>query len=236
VCSSDLEWFSEKYPFITSLLFACEAMQESDKPYPTYHHKQLKGMLIAVLFYISNHKNHGGDFQNTIIIGAERIVDILIDHFDIVYYYNPDLRMKTELMERNRNMMVYFQTHYTEKITLDAVANEFNLTKAYISEFLRTYEIGFRKSLSYIRANKSEKLLLVTDMNIMDISEACGFSDPKYYYYAFKEWYKCTPRQFRQIYRNRMSVDGSERELSINEVIEPLNEMIFNHYLDLFLY
>ena len=131
----DLEWFLDKYPFITSLLFACEATHESGKPYPTYHHKQLKGMLIAILFHMSSCENNGTDFQDTIIKGAERIVDMLINHFDIVFYYNPDLRMKTELMERNRNMMVYFQAHYTEKITLDSVADEFNLAKAYISEF-----------------------------------------------------------------------------------------------------
>lgn len=231
----NLEWFLEKYPFITSLLFACEATQESSRPYPTYHHKQMKGMLIAILFYLANHENHSGDFQKTIINGAERIVDMLINHFDIVYYYNPNLKIKTELMERNRNMMAYFQEHYTEKVTLDSVANEFNLAKAYISEFLRTYEVGFRKSLSYIRANKSEKLLLTTDMNIMDISEACGFSDPKYYYYAFKEWYKCTPRQFRKIYRDKMNVDIKEEELDLDETLELLNEMILKHYLELFL-
>ncbi|MEL7658311.1 MAG: AraC family transcriptional regulator [Bacillota bacterium] len=232
----NLEWFLEKYPFITSLLFACEATQESGKPYPTQHHKQMKGTLIAILFYLANNKNRGGDFQNTIINGAERIVDMLLNHFDIVYYYNPGLILKAELMERNRNMMVYLQAHSAEKITLETMSHDFNLTKAYISEFLRTFEIGFRKSLSYIRANKSERMLLSTDMNIMDISEACGFSDPKYYYSAFNEWYKCTPRQFRKIYRDKMNAESKEIDLDLNDTLEPLNEMILKHYLDLFLF
>lgn len=231
----NLEWFRAKYPFITNLLFVCEGTKESSKPYPTDSYKQMKGTLIALLHYFVNHENHGGDFQNTILKEADRIVDMLINFFDIIYYYNPDLIMKAELMDRNRKMMGYLQEHSEEKITLETMARDFNLSKAYISEFLRTFEIGFRKSLSYIRANKSERLLLATDMNITEISEACGFSDPKYYYNAFEEWYKCTPRQFRQMYRSKMNEKGSEKELDPKNVLEPLYEMILKHYLELFL-
>lgn len=231
----NLEWFRTKYSFITNLLFVCEGTKESSKPYPTDSYKQMKGTLIALLHYFVNHENHGGDFQNTILKEADRIVDMLINFFDIIYYYNPDLIMKAELMDRNRKMMGYLQEHSEEKITLETMAHDFNLSKAYISEFLRTFEIGFRKSLSYIRANKSERLLLATDMNITEISEACGFSDPKYYYNAFEEWYKCTPRQFRQMYRSKMNEKGSEKDLDPKNVLEPLYEMILKHYLELFL-
>jgi AraC-like DNA-binding protein len=132
-------------------------------------------------------------------------------------------------------MMSYLQTHYNEKVTLESIANEFNLAKVYISEFLGTFEVGFRKSLNYIRANRSQKLLLTTDMNIMDISEACGFSDPKYYYRAFKEWYKCTPRQFRMSYRDKVKISSNEKKQDFNEIQEPLKEMVLKHYLELFL-
>jgi AraC-like DNA-binding protein len=87
-----------------------------------------------------------------------------------------------------------------------------------------------------VRANKSEKLLLSTNLNITEISESCGFSDPQYYYQAFKKWYKCTPRQFRNIYRDRMEKSCNEEELELNIILEPLNDMILNHHLDLFLF
>lgn len=231
----DLKWFLEKYPFITSLLFVCEATKESSRPYPTEYHKQLKGILIAILFYLANRDKYDRNFQSTMIRGAERIADLLVDHFDIIYYYNPGIILKDDLMERNRNMMVYLAEHSTEKLTLEIMSADFNLAKSYISEFLRTYVIGFRNLLSYIRANNSEKMLLTTDRNIMDISEACGFSDPQYYYRSFKKWYKCTPREFRTIYRNKMDENSRETELDFEETLVPLNEMILNHHLDLFL-
>jgi len=231
----DLNWFLEKFPYITSLLFVCEATKESFQTYPTKDHEQMKGILISLLFYLSNHDSSEKDYIQTVIHGTERIVDLFINRFDITFYYNPDLVSKKDLMERNRYMQVYLRAHSSDKITLESMAKDFNLTKSYISEFLRTFEIGFRKSLSYIRANNSERLLLMTDMNIVDISEACGFSDTKYYYNAFKEWYKCTPRQFRTIYRSKMKEESLEKELNMNDVLEPLNQMILNHYLELFL-
>lgn len=232
----DLKWYLKKYPFITSLLFVCEATAGSDRPYPTYHHKEMKGVLSALLFYLSNTNSHEADYKSTVIGVSERIVELLLAHFDITFYYNPDLTYKGALMERHREMQVYLHKHFAEKITLQAMADEFNLTKSYISEFMRFFEIGFQKSLSYIRANESERLLLTTDMNIMDISETCGFSDPKYYYSAFKEWYKCTPGQFRKNYRDKMKRECLSAELDLGEILLPLNEVMVNHYLELFLF
>ncbi|MDF2653711.1 MAG: AraC family transcriptional regulator [Bacillota bacterium] len=242
VCISfylNLEWFVSQHPYITGLLFVCEATKQSARPYPSYYHKQLKGILLSFLFYLSKQKCLAGSVAGSdpgmLIRGAAQVIEIFIQHFDIVFYYNPDLRLKSEMMERNRHMMVYLQKHATEKLTLELIAKKFNLSKAYVSEFLSMFEVGFRKSLSYIRANHSEKLLLETDLNIMDISEACGFSDPKYYYRAFKEWYKCTPRQFRVRYRDKMAADSKEEELDLTEVDDSLNEMMQKHYLELFL-
>lgn len=232
----DLKWFSEKYPYVTSLLFVCEGTKESDRLYPSYHHKQMKGTLIALLFYLSTHERYGSSFRDAVICGTERIVDSLIQNFDITFYLRPELRAKTELRERNRIMQAYLKEHAEEKITLETMAKDFNLTKSYISEFLRTYEVGLRKALSYIRANNSERLLLTTDMSITDISETCGFSDPKYYYRAFREWFQCTPKQFREIHRKKMSEAGSETELPLERTVTPLNEMIWSHYLELFLF
>lgn len=231
----DLTFFVKQYPYITNLVFVCEATKGTSRPYPTVYHKQLKGILMALLAYLSKHEPGDSNFKHKVIHGAERIVDILVDRFEIIYYYNPDIVLKDELLERNRRLMVYLREHSAEKITLGSVARAFNLTQSYISEFMRTYGIGFQKILSYTRANNSEKLLLTSDINITDISEACGFSDPKYYYSAFREWYKCTPLQFRKIYRDKMYDKASEHDLNQEDLHEMLNERMTTHLIDLFL-
>ncbi len=229
-----LKEFQETYPFITNLLFVCEGMAASSQSHTTQYHRQLKGILISLLHCFLNRGEHA-EVHQSLLGGTNHLVELFMNHFDIVFYYQPDLKLKPELMERNRQMMGYLQKHAQEQITLDSIGKEFNLSKTYVSEFLRLYEVGFRKSLSYIRANNSERFLLNTDMTIVEISETCGFSDPKYYYKAFKEWYKCTPRQFRIRYRDRMHVKLQEKNVNEDEAILLVQNMMQTHYLEMFL-
>jgi AraC family cel operon transcriptional repressor len=48
-----------------------------------------------------------------------------------------------------------------------------------------------------IRLEYSAKLLVSTDMPIVEISESCGFESLSYFYHRFKESYGFTPREFR---------------------------------------
>lgn len=230
----DLTWFKERYPFITSLLFVCEYAKDSITPKRPCHDR-LKGILIALLLFLGNNDEGSERFQATIIFGVEKIVDLFIQDFDIVFFYNPMLQLKPELMDRYHNIQHYMQLHCTEKIALSTMSKEFHLTESYLSEFLRNISIGFRKCLGYMRAYRSEKLLLSTKMNITDISEACGFSDPKYYYDIFKEWYRCTPRQFRKSYTGKMNSPYHETELDFRDAFGALEKLMLNHYMDLFL-
>ena len=231
----DLSWFKERYPFITSMLFVCEYTRDSVTPKRPCH-DQLKGILISLLFFMGNSAKGGKDFHGVIIASVEKIVDLFINCFDIIFFYHPSLILKPELLERSHNITHYLQLHYWEKITLETLSKEFHLTTSYVSEFMRKVSIGFGNCLGYIRAYRSEKLLLSTNMNITEISEACGFSGPKYYYEAFREWYHCTPRQFRKSYTDKMNCPCLEKELSIQEAFGALDHLMRHHYMDLFLY
>lgn len=231
----DLTWFKERYPFITSLLFVCEYTRDSSTPRRPCH-DHLKGILISLLFYIGNNDKNSKDFDKIIISATEKIIDLFINNFDIIFFYLPTLTLKKELIDRHHNITHFMQLHYNEKITLSTLAEEFHLTKSYISEFMRKFNIGFERCLGYMRAYRSEKLLLSTDMNITDISEACGFSDSKYYYNVFKEWYHCTPRQFRKNYTDKMKRSCLEKELKICDAFNELDHLMLHHYMDMFLY
>jgi AraC-like DNA-binding protein len=230
----DLNWFKNRYPFITSLLFVCEYTKDSITPKRPCHDK-LKGILIALLFFMGTSEASDANFKRVITSNVEKIVDLFIDCFDIIFFYEPTLILKPDLMERHHNIHHYMQLNCTEKISLNTMSEEFHLTTSYISEFLRNVNIGFRSCLGYMRAYRSEKLLLATNMNITDISVACGFSDPKYYYDVFKKWYRCTPRQFRKSYLDKMNQPCIEAELNIQDAFSELNDLMLHHYMSLFL-
>ena len=50
-----------------------------------------------------------------------------------------------------------------------------------------------------IRLEHSAKLLITTNIPIIEISEECGFESLSYYYHRFKEYYSISPRKFRKM-------------------------------------
>jgi len=239
ICASfyiDLHYFKEKYPYVDSLMFVCEATAESSVPYDTYHHQYLKSILLALLFYVNGTPDKQKEIQARVTHAAEKIMELMMDRFDIIFYYEPGLDITPKAMRRYRDAMKYIYDHSGEKVTIKEVADHCGVSGAYMSEFLRSISKGFRAMTGYIRVCKSEKYLLDTDMSIMDISEICGFSDTKYYYEFFKRWYRCTPGQYRKRYKNEMRRVGNiEESVPMSEIAPPLAKMMEKHFIDMFL-
>lgn len=231
VCVSlyfDLNHFTSKYPFICDNLFVCEGCGESEMEYPTRYHNLLKGMMIALLKHISD----GGDDKITTAT-TERIIDTFVEHFDILYFHTRGSDIRNNQFARIREINHYLQTHIKEKITITELAKKINVAPGYVSEIMRKNSVGFRGMLAYLRANNSESLLLNTNKTILEISEECGFSDVKYYYSAFRKWYKCTPKQFRVQYGDLKEENLEPMELK--DIALLLDELMQTHYMDTFL-
>lgn len=223
----DLFRYKEKYPFITNNLFVCEGLAETTMDYPTDAHHRLKGMLIGTLKYIVD-----GEHEEKIEKLMETVVGMFIKYFDIFSFHTGIPTLDGETSERIHEINNYMQEHMRERITIGDLAKKLNLSEGYLSEYMRKVSIGFREMLSYIRANESERYLLKTEKTIVEISEECGFSDAKYYYAAFKRWYKCTPRQFRDRYGKMQEKQIEYR--SAEDVKNLLDGIIIEHYMEVF--
>lgn len=238
----DLTRYMDKYPFICNNLFVCEGLAETTMRYPTREHRQLKGMMIALLRYIRDCGDCGGgrgesmqrEEVKAVSAVAERIVDLFVDRFDIFFFHAGTYTGKGgEPLRKLREANVFIQNHMKEKFTIGDLARELNFTEGYTSEYLRKMSIGFRHMVSYIRASASESLLLQTSKTILEISEECGFSDVKYYYSAFQRWYKCTPGEFRAQY-GRVQ-EEKLRYLDLDDIGPVLDGLLIEHYMDIFM-
>ncbi len=70
---------------------------------------------------------------------------------------------------------------------------------------------------------------MTTDMSIADISFECGFSDPKYFYSAFKELWHLTPTKDRERYKAQYEEaqrDTSSVNYSLNEASSFIKDYI----------
>ncbi|MEG0355872.1 MAG: AraC family transcriptional regulator [Lachnospiraceae bacterium] len=223
----DLRRYQHKHKGACKRMFVCEGIEGNKVPELIAEYDKLKGLMLTILKHLSN----GADAE--VYFGyIDEIVEVFFGTFDIFLYHGGSDIKDSEILNRLFSACQFIYDHQKEKITIKDVAEELNLTENYVSKYFSKYALGFRRILSYLRASESESYLLNTDKTIIEISEECGFSDAKYYYAAFKEWYKCTPKQFRERYRNEN--EENIKMLDIDSIRDILDTILIEHYMQLF--
>jgi AraC-like DNA-binding protein len=223
----DLEQYEDRYPDISRALFICEGIAGHIEPYQITAHNKLKGTMIAVLKNIAD-----GETDSRTRARADSITDIFISSFEIAFFDRGACDISDIDLRRLRKVNRYIKDHMKEKVRISDIAELLSFTESYTSEYLRKMSQGYKTILEYIRVNASERYLLETDMTIAAISEECGFSNTKYYYKAFRKWYKCTPKEFRGEYRRHRTKDITY--LPIEAAGGLINNMLVEHYMNIF--
>jgi len=91
-------------------------------------------------------------------------------------------------------------------IRLKELAAEANVSLHYLSHDIKDkFGLSFQELVFYSKCEYAAKLLLSTSDRVIDIALASGFSDVKYLIKHFKQYFKCTPSQFREKYRADIS-------------------------------
>ncbi|TWT24825.1 bifunctional transcriptional activator/DNA repair enzyme AdaA [Planomicrobium sp. CPCC 101110] len=107
--------------------------------------------------------------------------------------------LKLPAEEWSQHIKEWLDTHYTENVTLDILADIFHGSPYHLQR-------SFKKStglspLSYLQQKRLEKAaqdLLATNRPVADIGESVGFANPSYFITLFKKKAGQTPAQFRK--------------------------------------
>ncbi len=98
-----------------------------------------------------------------------------------------------------KNIKSYIETHYSEDITNDTLAQMFNYHPYYANTvFKQVTGDTIHRYLMKHRINRSQELLLSTDMSILQIALACGFKSQAHFSTYFKKLNHTTPQEFRK--------------------------------------
>lgn len=115
---------------------------------------------------------------------------------------------KSSMIEENKNdyrlevVTKFVKENLQKNITLSIVANLVNLHPSYFcSLFKKEYGVTFFSYLTEIRMNKARLLLRTTNLAIIDISFACGFSSNQYFSTLFKKKFHISPKKYRDKYK-----------------------------------
>lgn len=95
----------------------------------------------------------------------------------------------------------YINEHFSEKITLDAMAEEASLSKTYLSKSFKKF-IG-QSLFEYIQQTRVQYagyLLKTSQESVTQIALDSGFETVSYFNRVFKKYYHMSPGQFRKEY------------------------------------
>ena len=93
----------------------------------------------------------------------------------------------------------YLDTHYSEPVTLETLAELTHLNKYYLSHaFSRHFGYSPMAYLCRVRINAARELLTGTSLSISEIAYHTGFSSQSYFSQAFQKYCRITPSLYRR--------------------------------------
>ena len=112
--------------------------------------------------------------------------------------------------DMQKELLGYIQNHYTEKITLSMLAEEFHLSEKYISRyFVEHFYLPFSNYVLHLRLTHAKQLLETTEESVTEIALQSGFSNVSYFIRAFKNAYDKPPLKYRKEIRGEGKKKGA---------------------------
>lgn len=108
-------------------------------------------------------------------------------------------RENISVPESLTQIRAYLETHFTEKINLETLANRFFISKFHLSrEYKRIYGITIGNDITARRISHAKSLLRFSDDSVEQIAAASGFQDAAYFIKVFKGAENMTPLEYRK--------------------------------------
>ncbi|MBQ7433737.1 MAG: 2-isopropylmalate synthase [Lachnospiraceae bacterium] len=99
--------------------------------------------------------------------------------------------------ERIVEIMNFIQAHYTD-VTLDMLAENFNLSKPYLSKYIKEKSgMTFQNAVKKARLKRAKRLLKETNRKVETIAEEVGYESVEHFNRVFKAEFDLTPNQYR---------------------------------------
>lgn len=94
----------------------------------------------------------------------------------------------------NVSIVGYVEKHFTEKLTIEKLCNEFFISRTTVNTIFKNYTgVTFLKFLNFLRAKEANRLMKESQFSIKSISSLCGFSDYSTFYRTYKNVYGVSP-------------------------------------------
>ncbi|KYG28128.1 AraC family transcriptional regulator [Alkalihalobacillus trypoxylicola] len=147
--------------------------------------------------YQSNH-------DDSIAYIRHLLIQLLIESNRLLKQHNSQQNIYTKdqyfIKHEVAEMIGYINQFYYEDISLSLLSVRFNLNEQYISRiFRKVIGVTFINYLNTVRVNQAQRLLLETDMKVVDVSKRVGYSNNVHLWRVFKKQTGYSPNEFREL-------------------------------------
>ena len=100
-----------------------------------------------------------------------------------------------------QKIQLYLMEHYSQKLTLDDLGNQFNLNPFYLQKQFKRY-IGQSPTeyLIYLRITRAKELIRTTDKSVSEIAREVGIDNLGYFTRLFKKLEGITPHEYNKLW------------------------------------
>lgn len=103
-----------------------------------------------------------------------------------------------EYIKLFNNLLDYIDTHYTEDLNLESIAERSGFSKFHFSRLFKQYtSLTFNDYLNYRRIRAAEELLANPNIPIIEVSIRSGYKSISTFNRLFKQAKHCTPSEFK---------------------------------------
>lgn len=97
------------------------------------------------------------------------------------------------------DIVKYIELHYMDNLYLDHMAEVFNTTPKYFSNyFKKTFDVNFVEYLNRVRLKRAQDLLRNKELSVAAIGEKVGYMNSSTFTTTFKKYFGISPSQFRK--------------------------------------
>jgi Response regulator containing CheY-like receiver domain and AraC-type DNA-binding domain len=157
-----------------------------------FHTEELTGNIMEIKQKIMNEINHCYSTQMLTVTLKNRFKEAM-------EAIEKDQQQK--FSKPVRDAIVYIENHFSEKITLEDVAEQIQLNPTYFSViFKKELEKNFLTYLTEFRVEKAKELLRTTNDTMDSIAEQVGYTNTRYFSQCFDKIVGVKPSIYRKIY------------------------------------
>lgn len=134
------------------------------------------------------------------------IITLLNQRVDNAYVREEEL---SALGHHVRQAVMMIQENFAQNLSLEAVAADIFVSPAYLSRiFQKEMHCTFGEYLTVRRMEEAKRLLRDTDLTVLQIGEAVGYNNDKYFMNLFKKRVGMTPGRYRQVNKKNPEVQN----------------------------